>query len=182
MPSLPEAVYQYSAPFLSPVTYNLLFLNQLMREFICLLYLQEHECKPDLFFRPVPNLFFRSRHFMAVTEKVIHMFINNAFSLYNIPFFTIHNSYYCSVKYTERQKSCTTNIFANFSQIEISFEILNLILTYVYKSLYFKVCPSNFPCVVLSLQLKLEKQVFCTRAVLFHHELKYFCIFLTVRV
>ena len=68
-----------------------------------------------------------------------------------------------------------------FSQIEISFEILKLILTYIYKSLYLKVCPSNFSFVVLSLQLKLEKPVFCTRAVHFNRELKYFCIFLTVR-
>ena len=83
--------------------------------------------------------------------------------------------------YTERQKSCTTYIFAIFSLIEISFEILKLILTYVYKYLYFKVCPSNFSFVVLSLQLKLEKPGFCTRAVYFNRELKYFCIYLTVR-
>ena len=42
---------------------------------------------------------------------------------------------YKVVTYTERQKSCTTYIFAIFSQIEISFEILKLILTSVYKSL-----------------------------------------------
>ena len=84
--------------------------------------------------------------------------------------------------YTVRQKSCTTYFFAFFSQIEISFEILKLILTYVYKSLSFKVFPSNFSFAVLSLQLKLEKPFFCTRAVHFNRELKYFCIILTVRV
>ena len=58
-----------------------------------------------------------------------------------------------------------------FSKIEISFKILKLILTYVFKSLFFKVCPSNFSFVVLSLQLKLEKTFFCIRAVHFNREL-----------
>ena len=84
-------------------------------------------------------------------------------------------------KYTEHQKSCTTYIFAIFSQMQISFEILTLILTYEYKSLYFKMCPSNFSFVVLSLQPKLESPIFlhtCSR----NRELKYIFIFLTVRV
>ena len=69
-------------------------------------------------------------------------------------------SKFWTIAYTECQKSCTIYIFAIFSQIEISFEILKLILTYVYKSLYFKVCPSNFSFVFLSLQLNLEKPFF----------------------
>ena len=87
-----------------------------------------------------------------------------------------------STIYTERQKSCTTYIFAFFLQIEIFFEILKLSLTYAYDSLYFNVCPSNLSLVVLSLQLKLEKPVFSARAVHFKREMNFFCTFLTVRV
>ena len=47
-----------------------------------------------------------------------------------------------------------------FHILRFLFEILRLVLTYVYNSLYFKVCPSKFSFVVLSLQLKLEKSFF----------------------
>ena len=43
--------------------------------------------------------------------------------------------------YTERQKSCTTYIFALFLQIENFFEILKLSRTYAYNS---RVFPWNF--------------------------------------
>ena len=62
----------------------------------------------------------------------------------NVPDFDIHY-------YTERQKSCTTHIFASFLQIEIVFEILKLSLTYAYNSLYFNVFPSNLSFVVFSI-------------------------------
>ena len=66
--------------------------------------------------------------------------VSNLFSLYFVYF-----------EYTERQKSCTTHIFAFFLQIEIVFEILKLDLTYTYNSLYFNVFPSNLSFVVLSI-------------------------------
>ena len=50
--------------------------------------------------------------------------------------------------------------FKFFHKLRFCFEILKLILTFVYNSLYFKVCPSNVSFVVLSLQLKLEKPFF----------------------
>ena len=68
------------------------------------------------------------------------------------------HSYFWFQVYILNAKNLAPPTFLQFfSHTEIFFEILRLILSYVYNSFYFKVCPSKFSFLVLSLQLKLEK-------------------------